>query len=557
MIMRLLVSPTLVVCVTFIVLLTPTQGAVRFPGQTNLAPLEDLFTTLMYYLVFTILLVFWVSNYGRKANSAVAVSFSLLFLSFWGLRSVNGEFFGTSWNYAAIVSSVIHNGVIPPRPSQYPGAPAMTSMLIITSGATIQLGFYLYSIVRIIAIALFIFLIASRFGVSPRDASLITMLSVIGSPYLVRLPDSPFSPNGYGTIMFFVSLYFLLRLVDSNERGAKTAFLVSYIANIAGYILSPFIILTILLAGSFHHRSKERPYLLVFERDGGWIELFLISCIIYLVGNVVLSGGNFLVGNWFSLFIKSTASLTSPTHTSGLLPILEEYIGSQPVFLAFVVIFWLLLIYVVGSALCIIGAFKEFGFKERAFLAVVAVAVLLFVLPGGSQEARILLFMPLFTSAALVSRCSKSRWKATALAVGLTIFILAVPTVVAYQPDAGYNTAYNSNIAAGEYLGYASCVPSLFTTVGIVTLDYTVLQNTYQPAGLSYIVNGQPQKFMLTNFQTFMGTSCHFFDISTSYFDSLGYNFGEKAQIGAESEALTLLNTTSVVYENGFNTLAF
>ncbi|MEM3684052.1 MAG: hypothetical protein QXT39_00160 [Conexivisphaerales archaeon] len=527
--------------------------ALRVPGQSYLIVLSP--SDLLFYgAVLSVLTVYWLKSREFTHVFVATLSFLLIYFSFWQVHSVNSQFMGSAWNYASLVLLLTHEGHFPALVSGQPGSFIELSFIYDVTGTSIGFTFKLFELWRILIISILIFLVAFKLVKDQRSASLITMLTASSAVYLIRLPDSPFSPNGFSDILFFALVLVLLDYALYGKQQGIIILLVMIVADTVTYLGTSMVTIAIILTGFVIWKRKPRIASDYMNYNKSMTSLFLFSLIaffaFYGLQQINLL---YVFQNWLGQFIHSVVNTTTSYHFHYFNQRLFEYIGSQPTFLAGVVVFWLTFVYAVGFIVWTRTLLKKPSPFIKAGIGVLMFAVALFTLQGGSEEARALAYIPIIFTPPLVVFLGKIR-KNIVPALAILAIILTVPTAVAYYPAIGFNTAYDSNIAAGGFIAKAVCTPELFSEAGVVLFNYTLFENTYSMTGNNLLFNNNGTGYIALNYNNFleMGT-CHLFNPSFELLQTFEYAYGNNVYAQMSSAVLQILNRNSVIYSNGYN----
>lgn len=534
-------------------LLLPLPSDITSIGFSNLVLLNYPPFVILYVATCMGLAIWWYRARENLEFGLIVILTSILFVPIWETKMPGGFVYGESIFIAGAVKSILSTGFIPAGSELnslmgITGAPGIFTLFVPISsltGMTVVMAFALFSFVRAVCLGLFSFLVARELTISNRTASMAAILSLVGNPFALLPTDSPYAESAVGVVLFFITTFCLVKSFKSKSIAWISASIIFILASSITYIFTTTIIIILLMTfllsqklGLFKPKLTFHPKLLTFA--------IISFSTVYFIGQASYS----IVLDWIEGFFESSANTNLHYHSFALLIHLKAYFGNEPVPLLLLQLFWVCLFLVALGK----WAWELPHVHSVTHIAVIALFIsgipLLFLI-GGYDETRLIYEMPLFLGVVLVnSRFPRKRPRDIFM---FGIFLIMLPTLVAFYPSAGIQAAqYSSSFAAGNFLSNSACVNAkFFSVVGIASFNPLLMFNSatgsiLPPANLSsYGTQLSQQAIQLYQ------DRCGVVNVNPLLYTSLAYQFGPEVALELRLTMTRMINTNPIIYNNG------
>lgn len=443
------------------ILLYPVDLALESHPVQSLHLFPDLPLFALIFVAWTLLLALLAFSKGAHRDeweklALVCVS-SLVFLAFWSIVTPYGRLDYAS--NAAHVKFLQESGRIPlGHPNltyfDFPG----TSLLGLIFSEIIPLGTFqainLYLVMNALVFASLTYAIFLRSLGNARGAALATLLLIQGDMYLARA--WAFYPG-------FVALPLLLVFLLLASRGGRTLWETR---------ADRLCVLTVLGAATAMHFATSLSFFfvllgayLVTKRAGKSLvraASFGVFLVIPIAWEVYWATTTFEMLSGFGSKVVEDLSQEGFVNLSWVFFLGEGNFGENlPIWVRGVRLFWMALIFGVGSVLAIRNLFRarQLSLAQKmetgGVLAFLLLTLTASLLSGGERVYYFLHFAPFFTVPILVRSFLNLRGKLkhafTLLA--LCFVVLSFPTFLSHNTKIGTDAYYSYEYSAGEFLG--------------------------------------------------------------------------------------------------------
>jgi hypothetical protein len=514
-------STILIVTAVFsavLILLFPLQSTLLLPTFSNLAILRDLPFVISFLVTCILFGIIWLRHEDRITMLIFSVFFTVMYTDSWEFKVPNGEFLSTAPNYASELNLLISHGHLPGFTIGSPANLLSLVALRISAFNSVSTTFWGFSIFYSVCIGMFIFLLANELVGNERIGALVALISILSNPLFISLPDSLYAPRPFGTLMFLILLYLFVLSYKRNSNALVpltilfTLLTVSYVLDALIFALMMVTVYMFDLLSSKRRRfvsASGIAILLNLSILGSWITLNAYT-------------RSFIIGDFFRAFLFNVPSGGGVSHPFNLITVLRSHLNSQPLFLGFVLFWWLLFVYGIGGLIWVRSFIVRRSLTTMITAPVILVGILLFFLPGGSEIFRISDQLSLLLSAAIGIGILRSSQKIPVILCFLSL-LLALPTMAAYYPNIGSATQYTESLAAGSYLRYSVCQPYLLTPVGTSSLDN--IPNTALSAAPA-LTEPEALQYWNSTLRMFFSTQCAVLNSSQVLYSVFTYTYG-------------------------------
>jgi hypothetical protein len=467
------------------------------------------------------------------------IMFSILYFMTWNLK-IPGGIVG-AWDYAIPSQwSVLQQGGFATLVQTGFGPVIFALVGSLTNLFGFVVGLLAFSLARPVVIAGFSFLVAMQLTSNARIAGLATAMSIVGDPIFILPGDSIYAPLPNGIIFFLVGTYLLLRFRRSSSAKSEILSAIIVATATLEYPLAAVLLVGEALIVQLQARVSPRLGL----------ESLITFSSIFVAWNIFTGSAALLIQQWGSAIFQGIGKTSTSYHSSELLTHLHSFLGNQPAVLVSFSIGWMLIVFGAGTIFwlyAIIG-----GRRSTAVFALpmYVVAIPLLLTQGGYAEYRVFFYLGIFLSV-LMLMILKNR-KVTIVGIILTVTLTALPTLASTLPQVGFNSSeFPTSYAAGNFLHLSPRPATLFTISGVMAFDYVYPSSYLAPEALHY-TNGSEYARLVRSFSAGVcgPDSCQFFDISSIYFASVGYQFGSETSSQLRQSLSVQLTSYNLIYSN-------
>ena len=466
------------------------------------------------------------------------ILFSILYFMTWNLKIPGGIVGG--WDFAIPSQwSVLQQGGFATLVQTGFGPVIFALVGSLTNLFGFVVGLLAFSLARPVVIAGFSFLVAMQLTSNARIAGLATVMSIVGDPAFILPGDSIYASLPNGIIFFLVGTYLLLRFRSSSAKSEILSAIIVATATLE-YPLAAILLVGEALIVQLQARVSPRLGL----------ELLITFSSIFVAWNIFTGSAALLIQQWASEIFQGIGKTSTSYHSSELLTHLHSFLGNQPAVLVPFSIGWMLIVFGAGTIVwlyAIIG-----GRRSTAVFALpmYVVAIPLLLTQGGYAEYRVFFYLGIFLSV-LVLMILKNR-KVTIVGIILMVTLTALPTLASTLPQVGFSSSeFPTSYAAGNFLHLSPRPATLFTLSGVMAFDYVYPSGSVFGQAI-YFANGSEYARLVRSFSAGVcgPDSCQFFDISSIYFASVGYQFGSETSSQLRQLLSVQLNSYNLIYSN-------
>lgn len=475
-------------------------------------------------------------------------------IALWALKAPGGNALFSAPGYASAISYILQSGHLTflkfgDFKQAYPSMYLIASLLTSTTGLSLGSALALLDIFNATLVGLFYFFIIGSFVSSPRLVAAATMLSIVADEQLVN--TSPFNIRFYGLIFFLVMMVLLTSFPSNQGHFPTWPFLVVSMASVLAYPMIAFMII-LMTVFSFARKSIAFPSRKLFAV----LVVSYASWTVY-VSQFIYTGLSVMNNIFFSLFGVPSAAPSGTPHglVYQLSRLLLSSVSALPYGLGYLIPAWFLAFFGVGAMTWI--GLKLLRSKKAPFAFIMIplfiTGTVLFLLPGGAEWPRILVYIAPFIGASIFVALEHRGPLVTIIVVGT--LLLTLPTVVAYYPLVGvYGAHYPSQYSAGNYVSsYARSGP-IYIGSGIQTLVdfslYTRIVSGLSPAPLTPT---QAQDSLMSGLSSFKSsTTASLLTVDPLFFKAYSHYYGDESSIVAYQLVRNYTASLSQVYSNGY-----
>jgi hypothetical protein len=411
--------------------------------------------SIVYYSWLSLL--FWLLVTHRRDGShyeypALAALFSTVFLGFWSFLSLTSYPPVDGLFSAATVKQIVDEGKIADSGSanlysSFPGLHIATAILSKVTDSEVLPSVRVMTAFLIVAIPVASYVLLYHAVTDGFLAALGTILLVQGNPYSTW--STQFYPGNF-SLLFFLLLISSQFSIHDRVLVRRPVEVLLLGASVPTHLVTTLAASTSVLGGSLASPKNSMPriglVLPAFVLTLAWLLFWargILERVFAVVDSALRGGGG---------------------HFTYLRLIWRTRFGAaMPWWVSAVDVYWLFLTFVVGGVLAIAGFVQgadrvssQLKYAQGGLAGIILLATILTMAgAGGSQYFRFLMYGGVFTVLILICRIRQSRPRARAfalVALVCSLYLLSLPTFIAYNPNVRLYSYYNDELATGTFL---------------------------------------------------------------------------------------------------------